>query len=319
MKKTINNEIIIGRLYEHSLLQKVVERADSPNKGTPFIAGTISVATDDDCLNIVEVHYTYITELTKNGKTNPMFAILKQIMDSGKTVLLDGKDNATILRLQASLGLNEFYSSRSGQEELVSVKRNEGGSFNSVTILTALPEPNKRNYFSIDTLITAVQHVEADEEKGISKDYAIVRGYVFDFRGAIYPVDFTVKKDSGINYFESLDVSKNNPVFTNVRGSIESQTIVRKIEEESAFGEPMVREISRTVREWVIDNAIKDPYPLGDAEMGITSEEMKTASANRELYLADVKKRQDEYQASQKAAATGGGGVVSAAAGGFDF
>ena len=55
------------------------------------------------------------------------------------------------------------------------------------------------------------------------------------------------------------------------------------------------------------------------AEAGITLDEIKTAMADREVYLADVKKRQDEYQASKIAGNAASVAKNSAAAGGFDF
>ena len=63
-------------------------------------------------------------------------------------------------------------------------------------------------------------------------------------------------------------------------------------------------------------------YEIGDSENGITAEEIKKALADREVYLADVKKRADEWKASQQ----GGGqsnpsatAAAPAAQGGFDF
>ena len=52
-----------------------------------------------------------------------------------------------------------------------------------------------------------------------------------------------------------------------------------------------------------------------DAENGITAEDIKKAMGDREVYLADVKKRQDEYQASKTAAAA----PANNTSGGFNF
>ena len=61
MKKTmINQTHIEGVLYEHALEAKV-SGDTSKNPGTPFITGTISIATDDAMTNIVPVHFTYTT------------------------------------------------------------------------------------------------------------------------------------------------------------------------------------------------------------------------------------------------------------------
>jgi hypothetical protein len=152
-------------------------------------------------------------------------------------------------------------------------------------------------------LINATQYVEADEERNISEDYLIVKGAVFNFRNDILPVELICKSEGGIKYFESLEASPNNLTFTKVWGQINSQTIVRKVEEESAFGEPAVKEYTRTTREWVITGTSKPEsiYEIGDPDTGITTEDIKKAMADREVHLADVKQKQEEYQASKAA------------------
>ena len=56
MKKTmINQTHIEGVLYEHALESKVSGET-SKNPGTPFISGTIGIATDDAMTNIITVH-----------------------------------------------------------------------------------------------------------------------------------------------------------------------------------------------------------------------------------------------------------------------
>ena len=52
-KKTfINQTHLEGVLYEHDLQSKV-SGSTSKTPGTPFISGTISIATDEKMLNIV--------------------------------------------------------------------------------------------------------------------------------------------------------------------------------------------------------------------------------------------------------------------------
>ena len=315
-KKMINRETVAGRVYEHNLAVKVTGDT-SKNPGTEYIGGTLDVATDEDCLNVVTINFTYVTATTKAGSANPTYSALKKIIDSGKTVVLDGKDAATMVTVSTALALNDFYSSQSGEEKLISAKRNEGGF---VTIINKLPESDdKRNHFEMDMLINGTRMVEADEEKNIPADYLVVKGAVFNFRNAILPVEFVVKNPGGIKYFESLEASAQNLVFTKVWGSINSETIVTRREEESAFGEPIVKEYERSIKEWIITGASPEPYEIGNAETGITLDEIKTAMADREVYLADVKKRQDEYQASKVAGNTALVAKSSAAAGGFDF
>jgi len=318
MRKTINKETVSGRVYEHKLVVKQVKNQNSENFGKDFISGTIDVATDEDCLNIVTVHFTYVTPTTKTGSANTTFAALKKIIDSGKTVVADGKDEATMVTINTALDLNDFYTDRDGNETLVSAKRNEGGFVTIVNKLDA--DETKRNTFEFDFLVNGTRLVEADGEN-VKEDYLVVKGGIFNFRNAILPVELIVKSAGGIKYFESLEVSPKNLVFTKVWGNINSETIVRTVEEETAFGEPSVKEYSRSIKEWVITKAAKEPYEIGDEENGITTEEIEKALSDREVALAENKKKQDEWKAAQAVTnpTTAPTGATTAAAGGFNF
>ena len=317
MRKTLNKERISGRLYDISkLTKKTVQNPESKSYGQDFIGGSIDIATDEDCLNIVTVYFTFVQPTYSSGKENKTYGVLENLINNGKTVLTDGVDEATLVRIDASLGLNDFYTQRNGEETLVSAKRNVGSFANIIS------KPDEvSNSFECDMLINGTQYVEADEERHIAQDYLIVKGAVFDFRGAILPVQFVVKNKTGMDYFESLDASKDNLIFTKVWGVINSETIVDKREEESAFGEPAVKEYTRTTREWVITGTSRKEsiYEIGDEEGGITKEEIKKAMADREVYLADVKRKNDEYQASKNSGNAISNAAAPAAQGGFDF
>lgn len=298
-KKFINQTHIEGLLYEHALELRE-SGPNSKNPGTKFIMGTVSIATDDACTNIVPVHFTYVTATTAKGSTNATFTTLMNIVD-GKygTVMANGKDNATKLRIDSAIGLNEFYTDRNGTEELVSAKRNEGGF---VHLCDALNEDETaRNTFKCDMLITGVKEVEADEEKKLPAK-AIVRGAIFDFRGALLPVEFSAVNPGAINYFVGLGASQANPTFTCLWGRQVSETVVRQLVTESAFGEDEVREVKNTRKDFVITGAAKETYAWDD-ESTITAADLTKAIADRETYLATIKQRQDEYKASKAAPA----------------
>ena len=207
-----------------------------------------------------------------------------------------GKDNAAKIRIDSAIGLNEFYSDRSGKEELVSAKRNEGGFVHLVTDGLA-DDLRNRNTFKCDMLITNVRHIEADEERSLPEK-AIVKGAIFDFRKSLLPVEFTAVNPGAISYFEGLDASNSNPVFTQIWGRQVSETIVRTITEESAFGEAHVREVRTPHKDWVITGARPEPY-VWDDESTLTAAEVNEAGKAREIMLATLKQRQDEYKASK--------------------
>lgn len=299
MRRAINNENVEGRVYQHNLVIKQVSNKESANYGKDFISGTIEVATDEDCLNVIPVHYTYVTEITSKGGVNPTYTNLKRIIDGGKTVIADGKDAALKVRLNPTLSLNEFYR-QDGQ--LVSTKQNEGGF---VSIISELSLENERNTFTEDMLITKAQRVEADPDKDIKEDYLILGGYIFDFRNSIMPVEFTVRHADGINHFEGLEPSEANPVYTKLWGKINCNTITVERREESAFGEAAVRTYERKTREWLVTGTASEPYDLGDDSI-ITSEEVKKALQDREVMLAGIKKRAEDYRANNSGNASTG-------------
>ena len=307
MKKNMINSVHLeGVLYSHSLEAKVTGE-NSKNPGTPYIAGTIDIATDNEQTNVVSVHFTYVTPAYGSGKSNPNYAILTDII-SGKTKNIVEHGEGAKLRVDSAVALNEFYSDRNGEEELVSVKRNEGGFIHIVNKID--DDEKKRNLFTTDMVITGVTHVDADEERNIPEKVT-VRGCIFDFRNALLPIEFSATSQGAMNYFEGLGASNKEPVFTKVWGREVSTTIVRRITEESAFGEAMVREVPTTRRDFVITGALTEPYEFDD-ESTLTAAELTKAMTDRQTYLATMKQKQDEYKASQ-------GQSSEPKKGGFDF
>ena len=171
MKSMINRTHIEGLIYEHDL-QMRESGPNSKNPGTQFIMGNVQIATDDAMTNIVPVHFTYVTATTSKGNPNATFTILSQIIDGTLgSVMANGADSAAKVRIDSAIGLNEFYSDRNGQEELVSAKRNEGGFVHTVAALAE--DESSRNTFEADILITNVRIVDADEERNLPEKVII--------------------------------------------------------------------------------------------------------------------------------------------------
>lgn len=287
MKKMINNVHLEGWLYEHNLELKTSGQ-NSKNPGTEYITGTVSIATDPEMTTIVPIHYTYITATTKGGAVNPQFVTLKGILDGTiKTAMGSSKETATKVVADSTLELNEFYSSRTGKEELVSVKRNEGGF---IHISSEWNEREaERNKFTVDMLITKARMLDADPEKNIP-DRMMISGVIFNFRDDIMPVEFVVYNTDAFSYFEQQNISSTNPFFTKVWGTEVSTVVVKKIVEESAFGDASVREVKSVTKEFIVTNAATDPYEW-NTEDTLTSDDIIKAQQNREIKLAQLKER----------------------------
>lgn len=313
MKKMINTTHIEGLVYDHKL-EKKVSGKESKNPGTEFINGILNVATDDKGMNVVPVHFSYVTATTSKGGTNNTYNALSRIIDENPSVVKVGRDNAMKVRIDSAIGLNEFYADLK-DEKPVCAKRNEGGFVHIVNELDE--DEKKRSYFETDMLITGVRDVEADPDRNLPAK-AVVMGYAFDFRNALLPVEYSVLNENGMKYFQKLDCSPANPTFTKVWGRQVSQTIKTEITEESAFGEASVRIRETTNRDFVITGTSKVPY-MWDDESTITAMEMKKALQDREIYLASVKKRQEDYQNSKSNGAAAKTAMANTAASGYNF
>lgn len=314
--KMINNTHLEGYVYEHKLENKVSSET-SKNPGTEFINGTLSIATDNDMLNVVQVHFTYVTAVTKSGKPNATFNILQSIID-GKigSVMEHGKENAGKVRIDSAIGLNEWYDNKTQGCPLVSNKRNEGGFIHQTAELNE--NERARATFNTDMIITGANRIEANEERNIPEK-VIVKGYVFDFRNSLLPIEFSVMTPyapaQALDYFENLGATSNSPVFTRVQGEQVSKTVTRSITEENAFGEPIVKSVPSTQRDFVITWAMPGGYDW-DSEETLLVSEFKEMLSNREIYLAELKKRNDEYQATKDSAFNS---VATPKIGSYDF
>lgn len=294
MKKMINQENIAGYIYQHNLTIKTVQNQASSNFGKEFISGELEIAVDEEGLNVVPVHFTYVTAETKTGTENKTYTALKKIIDDNRTWIEVGKDNAQKVKINTAISLNDFYNQNN---ELVSAKINEGGF---ITLTNTLNEKEDRNKFTCDMFMTQVSRIETDPEKNIESDYVRIKGAIFNFRNELLPVEFFVRNEQGMEYFEGLEVSQSNPIFTKVWGKIECRTEVKEIKEESAFGESSVRTYEKKTKEWIVTGAQTVPYDFGD-ESVLTADELKKAMQDRETKLAEIKTRSEEYKA-QKAA-----------------
>lgn len=308
MKKMVNAVHAEGYFYKHDLKKKVSgEKAKNP--GVEYINGTLDVATNEACTNIVSFHFSYVTAKTNSGQENRTFTLLSDIIDGKyKSVMGDGKEVAVKLAVDSAIDVNDFYDKK---DELVSAKRNEGGFVNVVSELNE--DESKRATFKTDMIITGTKEVEADEEKNLPRKL-ILKGHIFNFRNEIMPVEFSVLNEGAMNYFEDLEPSSKTPVFTQISG--EQVSLVYKVvkTEESAFGDDLVTEVERSRKDYVVTWSKKEPYVWDDEEF-ILASEVAEALANRQVKLAEIKQRNDEYKNSKKATPA----VASAVPGGFTF
>lgn len=305
MRKNINRVTLCGRVYQLGsndrdvLSLKTVQNESSKNYGGEFIGGTIQIATDDEGLNIVPVHFSYVTATTSAGKPNATFNALKRIIESGKTWVNDGPENATCVRISTALGLNEFVNQQ--DNSLVCAKRCEGGFVTILAGANSLPaKPEDRNCFELDMVVDRAMHIEADPEKNIEQDYMKICGNAFDFRGALLPADLNLYIPEGVAFFDSIadEITTSHVLYTHFKGQIVNRSVQYLETVDGAFGTSHTKEVSRKQHEWVINYMNTEPYDFGDPEV-MTAEDLTTARQNREIAEAEIRKRDADYRASR--------------------
>lgn len=324
--KFINTEKIEGYVYSigssFNELQERVTGENSKNPGTKYIAGDLDIAVDEAGLNVVTVHYRYVAQTTSKGSANSTYTALKRIIDNPDKMWINGgKENAFMVQCTGvAIAVNDFIA---GDGTKVAALRNENGF---CSIVNELGQEDERNTFSVDMLITKVTHVDANPEKNIKEDYANVSGAIFGYGSSLptlIPATFTIRNAMGMQYFEGLDASSANPVFTKLWGKINCMTIKIERTEESAFGEAAVQTYERKSREYLITGTAKVPYDFGDEEV-LTIDDVKRMSQDRQVLLAEVEKRFNDKQSATKVsfnapAASNPVSNMKVPAGGFDF
>lgn len=287
MKKTINKSHIEGYFYSHELEERVTGET-SKNPGTNYIKGKVNIAVDEECTNVITVHFTYVTPTTAKGNVNQTYTTLQNMINgSYPSVMSSSKETAAKLRVDSAVGILDIYDARN-KKDFTFPKVNNGGFVHIMTEAFNEDE-NKRAIFETDIVITRCVRKEADEEKELP-ERMIVKGEIFDFKQSIMPVEYTVLNPKAMDYFESLEATDKAPVFTKVWGKQVSKVVIRKTEEENAWGEIEVREVKTSQKDFIITGASREPYPW-DSEESILASEMTEKAAEREVHLADVKSR----------------------------
>jgi hypothetical protein len=110
MRKNINSEHIEGRIYQHDLSIRTVNNPSSQNNGKSYIAGTLEVAVDDAGLNVIPVHFTFVTEVNNSGNKNRTYEVLSKIINEERTWVKVGPEDAFKVKVDTALALNDFYT-----------------------------------------------------------------------------------------------------------------------------------------------------------------------------------------------------------------
>ena len=244
--KTFNQINMDGMLYNYKL-----EIVDT-QKGEA-ISGDVTVQVDAEGTTATLRYFAYPTY--NNGKENRTFGILKDMLDGKYKTVTENGDDADWIALSGSIDSSYFMPQGQNDIEEMACAQKARGSF-----INANQKKQYRNSWKLDMLITDIQMVDADEEKGLDA-YLKVNGYwIDDYRDLIKFVKLQARTEAAMAYISGLEASQNHPYYVNVRGGMAKvdRVVVRK----NAFGEDEKEIYSSTC--WQIGAMDPEPYDFYD-------------------------------------------------------
>ena len=274
MIKKVNNYVTInGKFF--GLGRNSLTRMDDGR-----IRGAISIMTDAETKNTVDVEFIPQKETYSTGKPNPNYAILDRILNGEvASVETDGEAKASKLRITAQIETNPYYTSENDQLVLKEFPQVRGNFIH-------IDDKAKDSHgFSVDALVNSVED-RLDRNGEETGEIELGVSIFNDYRQFWMPVKMIVREPMAIDYIRMNYVP--NESYVTVSGEIINQVVETEAEStEMGFGEQTVSS-SFTLREMVI---VGGTVPR---DLPMTDEEMDKVRGNRETYLAERKAYAEE-------------------------
>lgn len=283
MIKEVTNECnISGKLYGFGRFGLKKDEKDGK------IRGSITVLTDAETQNVVEINFLPQSPTYKSGKVNNNYSVLEQIIEEEKTVEKVGEKDAISVRVSCSLSTNPYYT-KQNDEYVLSEPMQIKGNFIHID---AKAKPSA--VFNVDCLIqNIIPEVNFNGEETSNR---ILNVKVFDdYRKFFFPLRFKMEMPEGIAFIEREYVDGES--YVTLSGEIINRTVeqVNSGSENMGFGERAQVNKPRTIREYLITGG------TSPRELLMDEEEMAQANQARETFLAEAKNRAMEKNSKSTA------------------
>ncbi|MCY9166536.1 hypothetical protein [Bacillus atrophaeus] len=220
-----------------------------------------------------------------DGTENAIAKGYQTIVSEYKSIAEHGRDEADKVRItQGKIGLNEYYT----QGNLKSYPQL---MTNFVNRLDANEEFNPKAEFDVELF---VKNVAEEKVKGEETGRVNLNGYIPLYNGKVIPFTFVVSKE-GSQYVED-NYEKGATV--NVFGKIINYKEQKVTTKAAAFGEDKKEITSITKREYLVTGG-NDPYDE-DSKNAFNPDSIKKALTEREIYLKEMKKNENNKDDNKK-------------------
>lgn len=295
-EKFLNKTTVSGYIFnlegssDWDKLQKRTTGENSKNPGQDYISGVISIATDDEALNVVQVHFSFVTpEWGKSGKKNQNYDFLLDLIerqDNGTLKTFEtSKTDAEKITVTGDLSLNEFIDK---EDNFVAVKQIRGTFVGNMSARDTMGA-----FFDLEALISNASMREVED----GDDYMNISGYAFNFRNELLPIQLTVRIPGGVKFFENADISSKNPFLGKISGQVVSNIITIAKDESDLDGFGEAKPTTRSIRAWDVSSARRTLEFDDDGDLNLA--EMKKLVADRADHEAEVRKQIEDRKAAR--------------------
>ena len=283
LKKGLNEVEITGVVKENKL------KEGKSDKGN-YINGSLVIKTGE--FSNIEIK-VFVNELTKKGKEDIRYGVLKQIVSGDLPTLADGATEEEAIKVNIwsddpsfSAGFKEDIFKPKNSSKVVT-KINIDLGFGKIEVDDRIKPEDYKAKFDVDVYVDKIkEEIKDDEETG----RVIVSGYVPVYGGKVIPIEMVagIVKDEEGNEFDfaeqfRTDVDEGTPL--RLWGKINFQQIVQEKKVGGFLGLAKTEEVKRYVSDLVLVG--------GDTPtVEIDEDLIKKALAEREIEIKEAEKKE---------------------------
>lgn len=266
IKQSINVVNIVGTLVKNGLECKINA------KGADYIGGSLVLRTDDGSEHQVDY---YANKLTKEGKESGLYKGLVTIMEQAVSLeKAETPNEADVIKIGGGeFSVNDFKSPKDGN---VATALKISAKF-----ANRLTQQEKETTPKVATFEVAgiVHKLDQEMIKAEPTGNGLVVLNAIGYGGKIIPIKLIVKAEM-VEAFGTAGFYEGGSAKFN--GTIINTTTTEEVVEKQAFGEDLVKTVSRTKKL----NEIMGGSPL--ESIGITDEQYQACLSKRRLHMEEV-------------------------------
>ena len=265
IKQSINNVTVVGTLVKSTLEERMKNDKE-------FINGSLVLRTDDGSEHQVDY---YASKFTKEGKESALYKGLVTIMEQAVSLeKAETPNEADVIKIGGGeFSVNDFKSPKDGT---VATALKISAKF-----ANRLTQQEKETTPKVATFEVAgiVHKLDQEMIKAEPTGNGLVVLNAIGYGGKIIPIKLIVKAEM-VDAFGTAGFYEGGSAKFN--GTIINTTTTEEVVEKQAFGEDLVKTVSRTKKL----NEIMGGSPL--ESIGITDEQYQACLSKRRLHMEEV-------------------------------